>query len=109
MEWTDISKELKFEGSDETEEEKQARIIRAIEFMEWHNLGESIGMMQGMGINSAIRAYRIPKVSRVGESWALAPYGLYAITGHWADGTRTIYFIDDGLALTPVGSVLQVN
>lgn len=111
MDWTEIGKEVKFEGPDEeaileTEDERRARIIKAIEFMEWHRPGDSVGMSQGMAINTAVKEFKIPRPSRFGISSGLAPYGLYAIVGTWKDGLRAVYFVDDGCSLTPVGTEL---
>ncbi|GAH03632.1 unnamed protein product, partial [marine sediment metagenome] len=49
-----------------------------------------------------IKQLRIPHVSRVGYSPALAPYGLYGIEGNYKNGRVQLFVIDHGDAITPL-------
>lgn len=88
------------------EKHNRATVERAIENIEWRELRGTIEvpMMQGEGIKAAIRELRIPRVSHVAWSNELAPYGFYAIRGHYANGDAEVYIVDRGSDLIPVCS-----
>ncbi len=87
---------------------QKTRIRRAIGWIEWIAVPKenepalSLPMMQGEGLKQAIKEYRIPKVSHVGYSSELAPYGLLAIRGHYKSETVEIYVIDCGSEIMAV-------
>ena len=64
----------------------------------------TMGMMQGMGIQSTIKEFKIPQVSHVAVTSACAPYGLYGIRGHYEKGTQRVelWVMDSGCGITPV-------
>ena len=64
----------------------------------------TMGMMQGMGIQSTIKEFKIPMVSHVAVTMAGAPYGLYGIRGHYEKGTQRVelWVMDSGCGITPV-------
>jgi len=87
-------------------EESKARLIAAAEAITWQEIppGGSLEMpmCQGLAIKEAIKALRLPKVSHVAESSALAPYALLGIRAHYANGTADIFIVDEGSRCTPV-------
>lgn len=86
----------------------RATVERAITSIEWLEIPKGgtleAPMMPGEGIKAAIQQLRIPKVSHVAWSSELAPYGFYAIRGHYANGDAEVYIVDMGTHLVPVCS-----
>jgi hypothetical protein len=70
--------------------------------MEWRTLPCEMGMGPGMAIKEAIKAFKIPKVSRVATSSEIAPYGLLGVEGNYKNGRCQIFLVDDGLSVTPI-------
>jgi hypothetical protein len=97
--WTETGKK---EGFDRT------RVEAAIRLMNWREIPKGgsveVPMMPGDGIKAAIQQLRIPKVSHIAWSSELAPYGFYAIRGHYSNGSAEIYIADMGTHLTPLCS-----
>ena len=102
--WTNVGKDY-----NETDEQKQ-HILSAINAIDWIKLPEkgslSVAMMPGEAIKNAIKELRIPKVSHIAISNALAPYGFYGIRGHYKNGTANIYLVDAGCSCSVVMSEL---
>jgi hypothetical protein len=98
--WTNIGREHGHSGTPDLD----AKISRAIERLEWLDLATNrqAAMMPAMGISEAIAQLRIPKVSHYAISNELAPYGFYAIRGHYSNGMAQVYIIDAGDSLMPV-------
>ena len=71
-----------------TEKQRQ-KIINAAACMNWQKIPEEgeleLPMMQGDALNAIVREYRIPRVSHIAHSPALAPYGFVAARGHYLD------------------------
>ena len=85
---------------------KQGDIAVMVERMEWRTLPCEMGMGPGMAIKEAIKAFKIPKVSRVATSNEMAPYGLLAVEGHYKNGRAQVLMVDDGVSITPICSDL---
>lgn len=82
-------------------------VVKAIENLEWQevpNHGLEMGIAEAMAIETAIRDYKIPKVSHVATSPDLAPWGFYGIRGHYSNGVAEIYILDLGSQLATVRS-----
>jgi hypothetical protein len=63
----------------------------------------SVGMMPGEGIKAAIRELRLPKVTHIAISAALAPFGLYGMRAHYkGDQQVDVWVVDDGCGITPI-------
>lgn len=93
--WTNIGKEYT--------DGKQDEIAGMIgDTFSWQTPPCDMGMMPGEGIKAAIKELRIPKVSRVGASHEMAPYGLLGIEGNFENGKAQIFLVDDGLSVTPI-------
>lgn len=60
--------------------------------------------MPALGIKTAVRELRIPQVTHYAISNELAPYGLYAVEGHYINGTARAYICDEGSHLVPLCS-----
>ena len=114
--WTDIGKEYvgsKDRPATETSKPRwtQETVKAAIRNITWHDVPTdgtvvSLPMMPGEGIKSMIKEFHIPKVSRVGYAHDLAPYGLLAVEGNYANGTAQIYAVDSGTELIPLVTTL---
>lgn len=78
----------------------QGLITHWCDQMEWQEMlpppGLSVGMMPGLGIKAAIQQLRLPKVSHVAISNAMAPYGLCGIRCRYKDGPAEIFLLDIG-------------
>ncbi len=92
--WTEVGEEYT--------RDKQGDIAAMIERMEWHTLPCEMGMGPGIAIKEAIKAFKIPKVSRVATSNEMAPYGLLAVEGNYKNDRGQIFMVDDGLSVTPI-------
>ena len=98
LNWTKI-------GEPEVGEHRE-RFADAIARLPWQSLPCELGMMPGENIKAVVKALRIPKVSHVAVSNELAPFGLYGIRGHYANGTAQVYVLDIGTECVPVASEL---
>lgn len=97
IDWTKIGGE--YNGT----KELKTKLLAAHSRLTWLDLKDkpTMGMMQGMGIKSAIKNFHIP-ATHVSETSELAPYGLYGIRGKYENGTVDILIIDEGIAIVPV-------
>jgi hypothetical protein len=92
---------------------KEPAIKNIIGRMDWMKLpgkdeaALSIGAMPGLGIQGAIREYRIPKVSHIAISHEMAPYGLYGIRGHYKNADVDIFLVDSGCEIIPICSNVE--
>lgn len=104
--WTKVGERLIGTALDEGVIFDRAAIVRAINGLKWQEIPKggtiSAPAMQGLNISAAIKDLKIPKVSHVAWSPALAPYGFYGIRGHYANGDAEVYIMDTGTLLTPV-------
>ena len=94
--WTEI-------GQEYTRDKKEV-IAAMIERMDWRTLPCEMGMGPGMAIKEAIKAFKIPKPSRVATSNEMAPYGLIAVEGNYKNGRAQVFMVDDGVSVTPICS-----
>ena len=105
MEYTKIGTESNYKPKDIERESKD---------LKWIDLkaGISLPMVQGDGIKSIIKEFKLPKVTKIaihgcihcqraGESFNA---GLYGILAHYRNETRELYFADDGCEIVPLGS-----
>jgi len=85
---------------------QEDKIKDEIEHAQWETVepGKTYPMGQGMAVQSAIKEFKIPKVSHVALYGMLSNLGLYGIRGHYKNGTVEIFFVDDGVSLTPVAA-----
>lgn len=81
-------------------------IKTAVLAIEWKEAPITMGFSQGYAIREAIKEFKVPDVSHVGESIALAKYGFYGIRGHYSNGIVQLYFLDIGTAIVPVATEL---
>jgi len=66
--------------------------------------------MPALGIQTAIKEFRIPKVSAVSYNChEFAPYGLYGIEGHYIGCTVRIFVVDEGSHLCPLCAYVWDN
>ena len=86
--WTDIGKPYT-QGN-------EAMIGEYLDRLVWRNLPVTLPMMQGLGINEAIRRLRLPNVQRVTESADLAPFGLLGVECRYSNGMARVYLLDTG-------------
>lgn len=77
-------------------------VARAVDGLTWHPVPCDLAAMPGMAINAMIQQLRLPKVSHVGSSNGLAPYGFVGARAHYKDGTAEVYAIDSGTEITPL-------
>jgi hypothetical protein len=82
--------------------DKQRDIAAMIERMEWRTLPCEMGMGPGMAIKEAIKAFKIPRPSRVATSNEMATYSLIAVEGNYKNGRAQIFMVDDGVSVTPI-------
>ena len=105
MEYTIISAE---EGYLPEEIEQEVNTLKWIEAKP----KMSLPFMQGQGIQSIIKEFRIPKVSHIAIHGGITCHkndenftaGVYGIRAHYKNETREIYFADSGSHITPLGS-----
>lgn len=98
--WTSV-------GSDHNgDDSKRARLAAIFDRLEWQELKPDTveAMMPALGIRAAIEELRIPKVSHYAISNELAPYGLYAIRGHYKNGRADIFLCDEGSSMVVLAS-----
>ncbi len=90
-------------------EGKQDEIRDMIASMKWQKVEDvkSLPLMPSMGINQAIKEFGIPNVSEIAISHDLALYGLYGIHGHYANADARLYFVDEGVGITPILQVIE--
>ena len=82
---------------------RQDSIRKAIAAMEWRALPvQDAPAMPGLAIKACIEEFRIPRVSRVAWSHALAPYGLCGIEGTYKNGLAQVYVLDLGSHVSPL-------
>ena len=87
--------------------ENKERVSAIIERMPWVTFtpGMEAPMMPGMGISSAIKELRLPKVSAVSyASHEFSPFGLYGIEAHYTNGRARVYLVDEGSSLAVICS-----
>ncbi len=94
--WTVVGKEYT--------EGKEEEIAAAAVEMPWQTMPCEMAMMPGLGIKEAIKQLRLPKVTRVGHSPALAPYGFLGIEANYKNGKAQIFLIDHGDGVVPLFS-----
>jgi len=99
--WTTVGKEYT--------EGKEKQIAVAAAKMPWQEIPCDMAMMPGLGIKAAIEQLNLPKVSRVGHSPALAPYGLLGIEANYHNGKAQVFFIDHGDGIIPLFSDFEPN
>lgn len=108
LNWTKIGTEY--------HESKEA-VINTIEGLEWIDIienmylskqdhGITLPFTQGEGIKSAIKEFKIPKVSHIAYNGMFNhcgnTLGLYGIYGHYKNADVKLYFVDSGDCLTPI-------
>jgi hypothetical protein len=86
--------------------ELRARLEGMFDRLPWkrYTPGAEEAMMPALGIRAAINELRIPRVSHYAISNELAPYGLYAIRGHFLNGRVDVYLVDEGSSLVVLAS-----
>jgi len=91
--------------------DKKVRLGLMFDSLEWHHasVGMTMNMMSAEGIKEAINTLRIPNVSHVATSNEMAPYGFFAIRGHFSNGWADIYFCDEGSKLVVLASDFHQN
>jgi hypothetical protein len=92
--WTEVGEEYT--------RDKQEVIAAMIERIMWRALPCEMGMGPGMAIKKAIKAFKIPRPSRIATSNEMAPYGLIAVEGNYKNGRAHIFLVDDGVSVTPI-------
>ena len=83
MTWTKVGEK---ETRNAEGDDLRPAIEAAIRRLPWQAVPCTLGMMPGMAIQEAVKAFRIPKVSHVAVSHELAPLGLYGVRGHYSNG-----------------------
>jgi len=93
-----------------TPEEIEQEVSR----LEWIKTSPKMELpfMQGEGIKSVIKEFKIPKVSHIAIHGGITCHlneenftaGLYGVRAHYGKETREIYFADAGSHITPLGS-----
>ena len=94
-------------GSEYTDTQaKRDKLQSVVDGLEWETFGVGLQLpaMPGMAIETAIKEYRIPRVSRVAVSHEYAPYGFCAVTGNYKNGTADVYLIDDGCSVRAIAA-----
>jgi hypothetical protein len=92
------------------EQEGYEREVASLEWIEAKG-NMSLPFMQGEGIKSAIKEFRIPKVSHIAIHGGIMCHkneenftvGLYGVRARYKNETREIYFADSGSFITPIG------
>ena len=73
------------------------RVSDAVDAVDWQRVPCSMGMMQGMAIKEMIRVLNLPAVDAVGDSPALAPFGVIGVQANYRKNGRTrVYAVDLG-------------
>ncbi len=106
--WTEIGKEAYGAQVDAWIIDKQV-IAAAIDSMRnsWLNVDAAwvhVAIMPGLGIQTAIKELRLPKVSAYCLSNELAPYGLYGVEANYTNGRARVYILDRGSDMLPLVS-----
>lgn len=105
--WTQVGEAVLDDLLDERKREiSRERVARLIEKLEWQDVEGSleVAFMPGQAIKTLIRELRIPHVTRIAISSALAPYGFYGIDAEYRNGRARIYALDEGSAVTVIAS-----
>jgi hypothetical protein len=104
--WTKVGEDLVGSPIDDETILDRGAVCRAIDRLQWMEIPKEgtleVAMMPGLGIKESIKELRIPKVSHIAISSALAPYGFYGIRAHYKNGDAEIFLIDVGSNITPV-------
>ena len=99
--WTNI-------GSEYNSTPEQRKKLSAIfEVLEWETVtpdGLTWPMMPALALEEAIKELRLPKVSAVAQSNAMAPYGLIAARCKYTNGMAEVYIVDEGSTLKVLAS-----
>lgn len=85
----------------------EARLGRILDGLEWKEIqpaGNTEAMMPALGIMSAIRELKLPRVTHYAISNQLAPFGFYGIRAHYKNGRADVYVVDEGSQLVPLAS-----
>lgn len=72
--------------------------------LEWQDVPCELPSYQGLAIKEAIRQLRLPRVCRVAESAALAPYALLGIECRYSNGPARVYLVDEGSRTVVIAS-----
>jgi hypothetical protein len=103
--WTKIGREFYDEGTAYGLECRGAAtqqiVARECDRLEWLEVPKDgsaleLPMMPGEALKTMVRELHIPKVSHVGYSHGLAPYGLIAAFGHYKNADVKVYAVDKG-------------
>lgn len=95
-----------------------AEVEAAIDGLEWQDVPVNgkltVGFMPGEAINTCIREFAMPKVSKIAidafERPAASPEedgfypGFYGIEANYANGRVRVYVLDTGCGITPLAS-----
>ena len=104
--WTKVGEALVGSPIDEGTILGRDMVCRAIDRLQWLEIPKDgtleVAAMPGLGIKEAIKELKIPKVSHIAISSALAPYGFYGIRAHYKNGDAEIFLVDAGSHITPV-------
>ncbi len=96
--WTSV-------GAEHTDgEPARKKIANVIKRLEWQAVPCDMAAMPGLAIKGLIGELRLPKVSHVADSHALAPYGFVAVRCHYKDGMCELFAIDIGTETIPLCS-----
>ena len=83
-------------------EGKKEKIEAICSSMEWQKLPCEMSSMGGEAIKETIKGFKIRKPSHVGESNAMAPFGLIGIKASYSNADISLFAVDDGLAVSPI-------
>lgn len=81
-------------------------VEQAIDELEWWFAihATTLPAVPGLAIKAVISELRLPKVSAIAISDALAPYGFYGIEANYSNGRALVYVFDRGSELIPLRS-----
>jgi hypothetical protein len=84
--------------------EQRANLESIIASMTWLDVDSTptLPLCPGMAIKTAIKEFRIPKVSKVAHDGLLGNYAVLGIEGNYSEGAVRIFLLDRGSDLMPI-------
>lgn len=102
--WSEAGKQYYTSSPGKVAPITREQIEQEIPKMDWKPVPENQRMKmppnQAIALVTFVKEMKLPKLSDIAISKALAPYGFYAIRTHYNNGQVELYLIDDGLMIT---------
>lgn len=89
--------------------DKQESLPAIFDHLDWQPFPAKVGFSEGYALQAVINEFKIPTITELAISNALAPFGLYGLHCQYANGRAKVYILDRGLNVFVIASDFWPN